>query len=86
MLRKVLLGLSVAIATATGNLATVASAQAGPLDRVTGAVRAGVEGDVRAARDLAHGHVKQAAKDALVGDEIGARILTGRGGGGFGNK
>jgi len=86
MLRKVLLGLSVAIATATGNLATVASAQAGPLDRVTGAVRAGIEGDVRAARDLAHGHVKQAAEDALVGDEIGARILTGRGGGGFGNK
>jgi len=86
MLRKVLLGLSVAIATATGNLATVASAQAGPLDRVAGAVRVGIEGDVRAARALAHGHVIRAAKDALFGAEIGARILTGHGGGGFGNK
>ena len=86
MLRKVLLGLSVALATVTGNLATAASAHAGALDRVTGAVKIGLEGDVRAVRDLAHGHVGRAVKDAVAGARIGALILTGHGGGGFGNK
>ena len=38
MLRKVVLGLSVALATATGSVAMAASAQAGPLDRVKNAV------------------------------------------------
>jgi hypothetical protein len=85
MLRKVVIGLLVALATATGSVAMAAPAQAEALDRVLGAARAGVEGDVRAARDLAHGHVERAARDAVFGAKLGVLILTGRGGG-FGNK
>ena len=86
MLRKVVLGLSVALATATGSVAMAASAQAGPLDRVKNAVGVVIKADVRAARDLAHGDAKQAVGDVVFGAKTGALLLTGRGGGGFGNR
>jgi hypothetical protein len=92
MIRKVVLGLSVALATATGGVAT---AQAGErLDRVIGATKIGAQSLVRGAESFARGvktgQVRQGAKDAIkdvkFGAEIGALILTGRGGGGFGNR
>jgi hypothetical protein len=85
MLRKLVLGLTLAIVTAMGSAVTAGSAHAGALTRVKNAVRVGIEGDVRAARDLAHGNAKQAARDVVAGAEIGVSFLKG-GGGGFGNK
>jgi hypothetical protein len=83
MIRKVMLGLSVALAIATGNLVAAASAQAGPLTRVKNAVHANLQGGARAVHDLACGQgARQAVRDVVDGAKLGVTFLRG-GGGGF---
>jgi hypothetical protein len=98
MLRKLAIGLSVILVAATSNVAMagpkgggksggfVPSNEPGLIDRMAGATKAGLEGDVRAAKALAHGNVGRAVDDAVFGAKLGVLILTGRGGGGFGGK
>jgi len=97
MLRKLTIGLSVALLTAMSSVAMakdngnpgggiIPGTRPGVLDRVVDATKVGLEGDVRAAKALAHGHVARAVDDAVFGAKLGVLILRGRGGGGFGNK
>jgi hypothetical protein len=93
MIRKIVLGVSLALATAMGSVLTTASAQAGPLARVIGAAGAVAKGDLKGVEDFAHGlrvgqareGAKKAVKDVIFGAQIGTAVLKGTGGGGFGN-
>ena len=67
-------------------MAASAQAETTPRNRVKNAVGVVIKADVRAARDFAHGDAKQAVGDVVFGAKTGALVLTGRGGGGFGNK
>ena len=76
MLRKLVLGLAVVVATSS--VVTTGSAEAGPLTRVRGAIRANLEGDKRALHDLACGlGARQAARDVIGGAKLGVTILRG---------
>ena len=86
MLRKLVLGLTLAGAATMGSVVTADSAQAGPLTRVGGAIHANLEGDRRALHDLACGQGAGAAiRDVVGGAKLGVTVLRG-GGGGFGKQ
>ena len=86
MLRKLVLGLTLAVVTATTSVATAGAAHAGALTRLKGAISANLEGDRRALHDLACGQgVGAAARDVVGGAKLGVTILRG-GGGGFGKQ
>jgi hypothetical protein len=83
MIRKLMLGLTLAAVTATGSVVGAGSAQAGALVRVKGAIHANLQGDARAVHDLACGQgVRAAARDVVGGARLGVTFLKG-GGGGF---
>ena len=78
-----MLGLTLAVATATGSVVSAGSAHAGALARLKGAVRANLQGDARAVHDLACGNgARAAARDVVDGAKLGVTFLKG-GGGGF---
>jgi hypothetical protein len=84
MLRKLVLGLTLAGVATMGSVVSAASAQAGPLTRVKGAIHANLDGDRRAAHDLVCGQGARAAvRDIVGGARLGATILLRGGGGGF---
>jgi hypothetical protein len=85
MLRRLVLGLTLAVFTMMSSFATVSSAHAGPLTRVKNAVKADLEGDRRALHDLSCGRAKAAVRDVVDGARLGVTILNG-GGGGFGGE
>ena len=86
MLRKLVLGLTLAGAATMGSVVTADSALAGPLTRVGGAIHANLEGDRRALHDLACGQGAGAAiRDVVGGAKLGVTVLRG-GGGGFGKQ
>jgi hypothetical protein len=83
MIRKLLLGLTLVAATATGSVVSAGSAHAGPLTRVRNAVHANLQGDARAVHDLACGlGAREAVRDVVGGAKLGVTFLRG-GGGGF---
>ena len=85
MLRKIVLGLTLAGVATMGSVVTsAASAHAGPLTRLKGAIHANLNGDRRAAHDLVCGQGARAAvRDVVGGARLGATILLRGGGGGF---